>query len=41
MPARIQLHGLSVAKTLHRFIETEALPGAGVTAISFGQDSPA
>jgi malate synthase len=35
MTARNQLHGLSVAKALHHFIETEALPGTGVTGDQF------
>src|SRR5476649_1332646 len=35
MTARIQIKGLSVAKTLHGFVEAEALPGTGVTSDSF------
>ena len=35
MSERIQHHGLQVAETLSRFIETEALPGTGIEADAF------
>jgi malate synthase len=35
MSGRIQVSGLSVAETLYEFIETEALPGSGVTSDLF------
>jgi malate synthase len=35
MTARIQIKGLSVAKSLYDFVETEVLPGAGVTSDGF------
>jgi malate synthase len=35
MTTRIRVKGLSVAKTLYDFVETEALPGTGVTSDSF------
>ena len=35
MTTRIQKHGLQVAASLHQMIETEALPGTGVTPDQF------
>ncbi|WP_339949003.1 malate synthase G [uncultured Albimonas sp.] len=35
MPDRIDVAGLRVARPLHKFIETEALPGSGVTSEAF------
>ena len=35
MPDRIDVAGLRVARPLHQFIETEALPGSGVTSEAF------
>jgi malate synthase len=35
MSDRISIHGLSVARALHDFISTEALPGTGVDADTF------
>src|SRR5215470_14284579 len=32
---RVEVAGLAVARTLHEFIEREALPGSGVTAQEF------
>ncbi|MFT3813388.1 MAG: malate synthase G [Acidovorax sp.] len=35
MTQRISVHGLQVAENLHRFIETEVLPGTGVSSADF------
>ena len=35
MTDRIRCHGLSVAETLHQFVEREALPGTGLSADEF------
>ena len=35
MDQRVQIGGLSVAATLHRFVEEEALPGSGVESDAF------
>jgi malate synthase len=35
MTARITVHGLQVASTLHRFIEERVLPGTGVASAAF------
>ena len=37
MTARISVHGLQVAETLHRFIEDRVLPGTGVASAAFWQ----
>lgn len=35
MSARTTVHGLQVDSNLHRFIETQVLPGTGVDAADF------
>ncbi|MCW2821200.1 MAG: malate synthase, partial [Marmoricola sp.] len=35
MDQRVQIGGLSVAASLHRFVEEEALPGSGVDPHAF------
>ncbi|MCW2847504.1 MAG: malate synthase, partial [Marmoricola sp.] len=35
MDQRVQIGGLSVAETLHRFVQEEALPGSGIEAEAF------
>ena len=37
MQNRVQVGGLAVAETLHRFVVEEALPGSGVDADAFWQ----
>ena len=41
MQQRIQVGGLAVAESLHRFIVEEALPGSGVDADAFWQGADA